>query len=210
MRRFCADWGVPYWRVYHAVGRQALPAEHYRHTLIETSTEHPGWLGWHSSGGFFGYPNATTLTKDQWWAITADHENKEMRGNPDVNQWRPWPGEPEWEAALEVADPVQADWKTEVVHLYGKAHKVRVSNYVLPAWYDSAAAPPYDAFRLCKRPGEIRPGGYLPVRNKSTGARDNVWGRSLPWWARERRQWLDRKMQRLATGRAAMLLATQP
>lgn len=209
MREFCAAWHLPYWRVYSAMPTENIPPDHYRHTLIDESTEHPGWLGWHSSGGFFAEPTATTLTKDPWWTITADHEDKEMRGNPKVNIWRPWPGEPLWEVAQEVADPVQADWDEIPVKLYGKTHRVKVSNYVLPAWFDETAPPPYDAFGLCTRPGEIRPGGYAPIRNVRTGVRDNAWGRSLPWWAKKRRAWVERKMRRLATGRSAMLLSTR-
>lgn len=206
MRAFCEAWKLPYWRVYHATESSAIPVDHFRHTLIDDSDEHPEWLGWHSSGGFFGAPNATTLTKDEWWSVTADHENKEMRGNPDVNIWSPWPGEPLWKVALEVADPTQADWRVVTTSFYGKVYRTRVSNYVLPSWFDENAPPPYDAFGLCKRPGEIRPGGYAVIKNIHTGVRDNVWGRSLPWWARQRKQWIERKMQRLASGRAATLL----
>ena len=207
MNEFCKAWNLPYWRVYHGVDRNSVPADHFKHVLIDDSNEHPEWSGWHSSGGFFGNPNATTLTKDEWWSITADHENKEIRANPHVNIWRPWPGEPNWEVAQEVADPVQADWKTITTKFYGKAYGIRVSNYALPAWFNETSPPPYDAFGLCKRPGEIRVGGYAPIRNIRTGVRDNAWGRSLPWWARERRQWLHLKMRRLAAGRSALLLS---
>lgn len=206
MRAFCEAWRLSYWRVYHAHPTAHIPDTHFRHTLIDNSDKYPDWLGWHSSGGFFGAPNATTLTKDPWWAITADHEDKEMRGNPNVNIWRPWPGHPEWECAQETADMVQADWREITTSVYGKKHRVKISNYALPAWFEEGSEGPWDAFELCKGPGEIRPGGYLPIRNKNTGVRDNVWGRALPWWAKDRRAWVARKMQRLATGRAAMIL----
>lgn len=207
MRMFCAAWKLSYWRVYHALASDHIPADHFRHTLLDDSDEHPEWQGWHSSGGFFGNPNATTLTRDSWWQITADHENKEMRANPSVSIWRPWPGNPGWQIAQEVCDPTQADWQVVKEKLYGKSYNVKISNYILPAWFDEKAPPPYDAFNLCKKPGEIRPGGYAVIRNQTTGVRDNVWGKTLPFWARERKAWVARKTRRLANGRAAMLLS---
>ncbi len=201
---FCEKWRVPYWRVYPAFDANRIPETHFRHTLLHDSDQYPEWSGWHSSGGV-GSPSSTTLTKHQNWTVTADHENKEMRINPDVDLWLPWPGEPNWMCAKEVCDPVQADWKSVAVYFYGRTRTINLSNYVLPNWFVEKSEPPYDAFGWCKRPGEIRPGGYLPIRNRTTGARENAWGSKLPIWSLQKKKWLEHKMQGASASRSALV-----
>lgn len=62
--------------------------------------------------------------------------------------------------ATEACDPVEDYWYQVPVSLFGSTRWVKVPNFVLPAWFNPAAPPPYDYMGLVKAPLQILPGGY--------------------------------------------------
>lgn len=88
-------------------------------------------------------------------SVTASHEFEEMvvdlmaRAGDQV-------GATTW-VAHEVSDPVEADDDGY------KRNGLQVSNFILPAWFDPSAPPPYDHLGLLSKPLTLRPGGYMAV-----------------------------------------------
>jgi hypothetical protein len=93
-------------------------------------------------------------------ATVASHEDTELRGDPNTNGWVDVPGLG-YAVATESSDPTENDWYTITIDLFGDRREVKVSNFVLPAWFAPGAARPYDYMGLCTRPLELRPGGYV-------------------------------------------------
>jgi hypothetical protein len=110
--------------------------------------------------------------KDPLDATVISHEALEMRGDPSCDLWMPT--SPTVQVAVEAADAVEDDWYTIPIELGGELRQVKVSNFVLPAWWVAGAAPPYDYLGLCTKPQEIRPGGY--VIQRQDGKLSNVFG----------------------------------
>ena len=177
MRALCKAWGWDYWRVYH--GNVATVDDHHSMVIVDESSKHPDWIAWHNWNLLDG-PNATVVSRRGHWTVAASHEAWEMRGNPNVNKWAPMPFMSGTECAFELSDAVQGDAFNVQTTAFGQTLNVKLQNYILPAWFDESAQGPYDRMGLCKRPGEIRPGGYMPLRRGlKTWA---VWGKSVPRW----------------------------
>lgn len=74
--------------------------------------------------------------------------------------------------ALEVADPVEADWFAFVC---ASGRRLRCSNWVLPSWFGGPVGP-LDHMGLLHHPGELRPGGYIPTFDPRHGWSQQVAG----------------------------------
>ena len=166
-------------------------------------------LGYHESskldgqvGRVFASPvldagGAVLWSKDRS-ALTVSavlsHEALSMFVDPGVNYWADGPDIPEGsEYATEVCHPVQADYYD--MPTAGKG-PVRVSNFVLPAWFNGAEGP-FDYLRHLPRGYSILPGGYMIVRSQA-GGEQSIFGLKvdLAQFLATKRSPLARTMQR--------------
>jgi len=89
---------------------------------------------------------------------TLSHEALEMLGNVWLDRWMPGPKGRLY--AAELADACQRDEYTIQVDLFGVTSQVRVSDFILPGWFDEASLGKYDYLGLLHAPFTNRPGGY--------------------------------------------------
>lgn len=117
-----------------------------------------GALGYHDTTPD-GYPLLhvfvqTSLTDGDVPSVTASHELAEALGDPCCNLTFEMPDGTT--GAYETADAVERDSFL--------IDGIPVSNFVLPAWFEPFPRPRYDYLGRCRRPFQILPGGYLPVK----------------------------------------------
>ena len=199
----CIAWDLPYVWIYHASEPVNKPG-HWEMVFEDDSDDLKHFSAWHGVDSA-GDPYSRTMSRRGAVDLAGSHEAFETLGNPYVSQWAPMPFMQGVECAKEVCDPVQGDWFTVSVTIFGETRKVRLQNYVLPAWFDEAAPGPYDRMGLCKRPGEIRPGGYMPLRKD--GKAYSAWGKKIPAWQFRKRAIVRGLMERkLHGGRFAGVL----
>jgi hypothetical protein len=89
--------------------------------------------------------------------VTAAHQLVEMLVDPGIQMGAIGPDGQTWHA-YEIADAVEGE-EFEV-------RGVAMSNFVYPAWFEGFRAPTsvkLDHLGTCKRPFELRPGGYMLV-----------------------------------------------
>ena len=127
------------------------------------------------------------------WTVDAFHEVLEALVDPELDRWlRLQDGR---ELAWEVCDAVEGD-------TYDKGG-VKLSNFVLPAYFSLAAVAPgtrLDFLGRVQRPGEIRPGGYnqISAGGKLEYVQGDYAGRRFKY---ERRSWRGvRRKARRRTG----------
>ena len=130
---------------------------HNNHSLEE------GALGWHDdqAGRIFSrvfVGDCLRLGLD--WRVTVSHEALEMSADPDiVRAYRMANGKM---VALEVADPVEAD---EIAYAIDG---MKLSDFVLPAYFSHSAQGPFDHLNILKKPcPAMAPGGYLSIEDAS-------------------------------------------
>jgi hypothetical protein len=98
----------------------------------------------------------TTLSSKNLVSVTASHELAEMLVDPAINLAAEAPDGTFY--AYEVADPVEE----ETFDVDG----IPMSNFAYPSWFEGFRKPnsaQFDEMKTCKKPFEIRPGGYMPV-----------------------------------------------
>lgn len=137
------------------------PANSWQLVILDDSDQ-AGALGYHDYAPG-GKPISkifakTDLDNGYSWTVTFTHELCEMLGDPYISATMQT-GNSTF-AALELGDPVEADadgyYKTTPSGL-----KVLCSDFVTPAWFiPGHPGPVFDMVKHCKKPGEIRPGGY--------------------------------------------------
>jgi hypothetical protein len=112
-----------------------------------------------------GQPYALVLANEATsavdWQTAAAHEVFEAIIDPQCNDWAQDMSGRLW--ALEVCDPVQADWYP--IDLGDGLQPVAISNWCTPAWFAdrvhvNAAQDPLDKMGLATASWQIRPGGY--------------------------------------------------
>jgi len=99
----------------------------------------------------------STIDDGQKVSVTASHELAEMLVDPGIQLGAIGPDGKTW-YAYEMADAVERE-EFEI-------DRVAVSNFVYPAWFEGFRPPnsaQFDYLGTCKRPFELRPGGYMPV-----------------------------------------------
>ncbi|TXH46029.1 MAG: hypothetical protein E6Q97_30485 [Desulfurellales bacterium] len=109
----------------------------------------------------------TTIAAGELVSVTASHELAEMLVDPALQLLAAAPNG--WLYAYETADAVEAD--------AFKVNGLLMSNFVYPSWFEGFRKPrstKFDHMGLCKRPFEIRPGGYMPVMRN--GRWDQIFG----------------------------------
>ena len=115
------------------------------------------------------------------------HEVCEMFGDRFANFWSDGPRITQGnEYALELCDPVEGDSYEIDVTFNGATHKVSVSNFVFPAWFNQQATSknmPFDYLKKLSKPFSMTSGGYMIVR--SAGRVQQVFGETMPEWKQE-------------------------
>jgi len=110
-------------------------------------------------------------------SAVLSHEVIEAFCDPNVNLWAD--KDEITQVAYESCDPCENDSYSVRSHdANGHEVKVSVSNFVLPAWFDPQAAlsSRFDYLNRLKGPLTMSPGGYLIIRNTSTGVISNIFG----------------------------------
>lgn len=171
------DHAAPAWRaqrvvVGFAAGRTlqevqaTAPRSDWVIVLLDDSDQ-AGALGWHWQddsdhiyGEVFARPSlqaeSTALTGTYAVSSVLSHEVLEMLGDPHCNGWADTSRG--YLVAQELCDPVEADGYTVAV----RGNPVRVSNFVLPEWFDpvAGAGEQYDYMGRCAAPFSMTRGGY--------------------------------------------------
>jgi len=109
----------------------------------------------------------TTLAAGERISVTASHELAEMLVDPALQLLAEAPNG--WFYAYETADAVEAD--------EFRIDNIPMTNFVYPAWFEGfrkAKSTKFDHLGLCRKPFEIRPGGYMPVMR--AGRWDQIFG----------------------------------
>lgn len=137
-------------------------------------TESPGGKVW---GRVFVNPvlknNGTLLSGALSVSAVLSHEVIEAYCDPNVNLWADM-GNSKM-VAFEACDPVENDFY-QVTTKNGT--KVSVSNFVLPAWFDSYASlsAKFDWLAVVAKPLTMSKGGYMVVLDTKTDKVTNVFG----------------------------------
>lgn len=160
-------WGVDRFVIeYHdgdlASVQAEVPKGDWVFALLDNADQ-AGVLGWHWQddadhiyGEYFAEPSlkagSTALGGTYALSATLSHEAAEVLGDPNCNRWRDTGRG--FAVAEELSDPVEADGY--------EIDGVRVSNFVLPEWFDPVASPGerFDYLGRCQRPFSMTPGGY--------------------------------------------------
>ena len=98
----------------------------------------------------------TTISSKNLVSVTASHELAEMLADPAIDLAAQAPDGTFY--AYEVADPVE----DETFQVAG----IPLSNFAYPSWFEGFRKPRSDKFDevgTCKKPFEIRPGGYMSI-----------------------------------------------
>lgn len=74
-------------------------------------------------------------------SVVLSHEAIEMFANAYLDRWAPGPAALDY--AVELCDAVQRDNYAVPVEMFGERRDVAVSDFVLPAWFNPTASPPY-------------------------------------------------------------------
>lgn len=170
-------WDLPPQPVVFYDRTDRLPVDMVRILDVVDRIDVPGAIGYHTNeaGVIYG-----RIASGDGVNVTATHEGAEMAVDPACAAWRPMPDG--FAVALEVCDPVQGDAYPIDVELgrLGIQRTIMASNWVYPAWFTDGAPGPYDRMGLCTRPFEVRPGGYIIVRDAS-GHQGERFARSAPF-----------------------------
>lgn len=143
---------------------KGLPQSDCRIMDIVDDLEQPGALGFHTDDLGIVYGRVLAQGPDDT-SVTLSHECLEELIDPTCDAWRPMGGGRL--VALEVADPVENDTYTVPITLAGVERTVKLSNYVLPRWFDPSALGALDYMRTLAEPFAMSPGGYMIVRDAS-------------------------------------------
>jgi hypothetical protein len=161
---------------------------------ILDDADQAGDLGWHTEGpdaDVYGRVFARPVLSNGGNALTADlsvcsvlsHECIETLGDRTCAQWAQQASGQL--TALELCDPVESDsYRMTITAASGEQVTGTVSDFVLPGWFDSNAAPgPTDFMGLVTAPFQVRPTGYVIVM--SGGTVTEQWGESYPGWRKD-------------------------
>ena len=156
---FAPIWGTPA-EIIDARNEHRIPSGSWGMLFLDDADE-PNALGYHDLTAE-GLPLSkvfvrTTIADGHKVSVTASHELAEMLVDPGIQLGAIGPDGQTW-YAYEMADAVEQ----EEFEIDG----VAVSDFVYPGWFEAFRAPnsvKFDHLGKCKRPFELRPGGYMPV-----------------------------------------------
>lgn len=143
---------------------QTLP-EGWWQIVVLDDPDQAGALGYHelaTNGAPLGKVFAGLDLRDGYsWTVTLSHELLEMLADPWIN-WCATASDGKI-YALEVCDPVEAD------SLGYEINGVLMSDFVTPAWFESATAARVDFKQKISPPLQLAPGGYISVFDLKKG-----------------------------------------
>lgn len=151
-----------------------LPQSDCRIVDIVDDLEMRGVSGFHNDVAGIIYSRLQAGASIDEMTVTLSHEILEMTVDARCDEWRPMGGGRL--CALEVADPVEGDSYAVTVTVVGLERRVKLSNYVLPRFFDPAALGAIDFMRVLASPFSMSPGGYMIVRD-AAGNESNVFAR---------------------------------
>lgn len=170
---YAPSWQEEPWpvRAYPDVSR--LPIGTFWPISIMSELDIDGALGYHSWKAGLSYGRVRWSDSFDKTCITASHETLELRLDPLANRWVKT-GSDKF-VAIEACDPVQGDSYEIKVALFNETRVVKVSDFVLPAYFVQGAKRPYSYLdNLDKNAFDMglsrNGGGYLITRD----SRQNV------------------------------------
>lgn len=171
----CATaWGISPTPVAFYAREQGLPARDVRIMALVDDIEMEGALGFHDDALGVIYGRVLVQGSHDDTTVTLSHECLEELVDPTCDRWMPMPDGRS--VALEVCDPVEADTYEVEVEVIGEKRLVRLSNYVLPRWFDPAERGGFDRMGVLGRPFAMTEGGYLIVRDQR-GNESNIFAK---------------------------------
>lgn len=115
-------------------------------------------------GYYAGFPWALVGCREtSSWTLAGSHEGLEYLCNLRLDQWIAGPRGTRW--TKEIVDPVESDMYAVQVEINGRARRVMMSNYVLPAYWREGSDGPWDRLGILRGPFTIAPGGYAVVES---------------------------------------------
>ena len=158
---FCQRWNLDRWAIGFYASAAGLPADDIYLFEYVDQLDVDGALAYHSTDAL-GRPYGRMLPPtDKLDATDLSHEILETRGDPTCDRWMKMPNGSE--VAVEVCDPVQGDSYAQEATVLGETRQIKVSNYVLPAFFDASATDLFDRLGNVKAPFGMSPGGYEAI-----------------------------------------------
>lgn len=139
-------------------GKLPGPGDQRWPIFLNRHSSDPGALGWHDDqiGKVFGRVFVgDCILAGVSWTVDLSHEAAEMRGNPTLN--RTWTMRDGRLALVELADPVEDD--VLAIEVDG----VKLSDFVLPAYFSTGPGPYDYKGRLGAPCPSLAPGGYQSI-----------------------------------------------
>lgn len=170
---FAPAWNLPP-ATYHFFPFGKMPDKSMWGIFLNRHSTDPGALGWHDDTAGLVFSRVFVGDDIKYGAspsVTISHEALEMRGNPNLTGFYTAPNGDK--TPREASDAVEAD------ELGYDKLGVRVSNFVLSAYY-SAGPGPYDFRGVLKAPfPHLTPGGYVSVLPHGSGSWHQITARRL-------------------------------
>lgn len=167
--------GFVYTPVVFFSSAEGLPGADCRILTIRPTIDVPDALGYHDDQGGAVFAEVK-FTPDV--SITGSHEIAEEMGDPTCDTWVPF--DADHEQAAELCDRVEGNSYVQPVTVLGETAQIRVSNYLLPSAFDPAGVAPFDRLGLLRERTGMTRGGYVILRDITTGKVGNVFARSVP------------------------------
>lgn len=170
---FCRVWGIEYRPVLTYATPDDLPTETGEVWLlvIEDDISAPGAEGFHDDQ--LGIIFARCLPDNNCESVS--HEILEMLADPTCDAYRDFPDGTSRQLALEVCDPVEADYYPLSTQINDQpAQDVPVTNWVYPSYFDPNGKAPFDKLGKLDKPFSMIPGGggYMIVRAANGSTND--------------------------------------
>jgi hypothetical protein len=163
--------GFTYTPVVFFSSAEGLPVD-CRVLTIRPTIDFPGALGYHDDAGGAIFAEVK-FTGDA--GVTGSHEIAEEMGDPTCDTWVPF--DADHEQAAELCDRVEGDSYVQPATVLGETAQIRVSNYLLPSAFDPSKGGPFDRLGLLKDRTAMTAGGYIILRDITTGKVGDVFAR---------------------------------
>lgn len=177
---FCAAWSLDPWAVAPYESAATLPASDVFIFEYVDELDVDGALAFHGIDAL-GRPYGRMLPpSDPLDATDLSHEILETRGDETCDKWARMPDGTD--VAVEVCDPCQGDSTdyTVAAEVLGETRQIRVSDFVLPPFFDPAGVAPFDRQEAIKAPFGMATGGY-EAQISPSGNETDVFARLAGW-----------------------------
>jgi len=171
-REIAAAHGALYTPVVFFASSDNLPAD-ARILTIRPEIDAPGALGYHDTEG--GAVFAEVKYIGPGTSSVVSHEICEALLDAMCNLWAPY--DVNHEQALEACDRVEGDSYLQDATVAGETRQVKLSNYLLPSAFDPAGRAPFDRMGKLRTWNAMDEGGYVIVRDITTGKVGDVFAR---------------------------------